>query len=178
MSTNPAKTDEQPVDPGQAEPIGVQRLRLARERAAALRAAEPVTETTARRVQVGDIVHAVNTGLQIHRTTSLWGGDPALMLKRGDSFVVTQGMLEADLDRHGKPSWSVLVHDPDAQYAKWGKLYLAPGEAPADMEPWLPGDADWHEAREAARQRAWRIVDEQEQKAAFQEIHRRFGPAR
>lgn len=177
MSTETTKP-ETTTDPAKQEPIGVQRLRLARERAAALRAADPTPETTARRVEVGDIVHAVNTGLQIHRTASLWGGDPALMLKRGDSFVVTAGMLEADLDRNGKPSWSVLVHDPDAQYARWGKLYLAPGEAPADMQPWIVGDADWKEAREAARQRAWRIVDEQEQKAAFQEIHRIYGPAR
>lgn len=176
MSTDNIKTET--TDPAKREPVGVQRLRLARERAAALQAAQPVTETTARRVEVGDVVHAVNTGLHISRTTSLWGGDPALMLKRGDSFVVTQAMLDADLDRNGRPSWSVLVHDPDAQFAKWGKLYLAPGEAPGDIEPWLPGDADWHTAREAARQAAWRIVDEQEQKAAFQEIHRKFGPAR
>lgn len=174
-------TDTKPettTDPAKQEPTGVQRLRLARERTAALRAADPTPETTAKRVEVGDVVHAVNTGLQIHRSASLWGGDPALMLKRGDSFIVTQGMLEADLDRNGKPSWSILVHDPDAQYAKWGKLYLAPGEAPADMEPWIPGDADWKEAREAARQAAWRIADEAEQKQAFQEIRRKFGPAR
>lgn len=174
MSAKPETT----TDPAKAEPIGVQRLRLARERAAALRAADPVSETTARRVEVGDVVHAVNTGLQIHRSASMFGGDPSLLLKRGDSFVVTQGMLDADLNKHGQPSWSVLVHDEAAQYAKWGKLYLAPGEAPADMEPWLPGDADWHMAREEARQRAWRIVDEQEQKEAFQAIHRKFGPAR
>lgn len=176
--TDNTKTETKTTDPAKKEPIGVQRLRLARERAAALRAAEPVTETTAKRVEVGDIVHAVNTGLQIPRTASLWGGDPALILKRADSFVVTQAMLDADLDRHGRPSWTVLVHDPDAQYARWGKLYLAPGEAPADMQPWIVGDPDWREAREAARERAWRIVDEAEQKQAFQEIHRIYGPAR
>lgn len=176
--TDNTKTETTTTDPAKKEPIGVQRLRLARERAAALRAADPTPETTARRVEVGDIVHALVTGVHISRTTSLWGGEPALNLRRGDSFVVTQAMLDADLDRHGNPSWSVMVHDEDAQYARWGRLHLAPGEAPEGIQPWVVGDPDWREAREAARQRAWRIVDEQEQKAAFQEISRIYGPAR
>lgn len=178
MSTENTKTDDLAVDPGKAEPIGVQRLRLARERAAALRASEPVDENPPKRVQVGDIVHAVATGLQIPRTASLWGGDPALNLRRGDTFVVTQQMLDADLDRNGKPGWSVLVHDEHGQYQRWGRLHIAPGEAPEGMQPWVLGDPDWREAREAARQRAWRIIDEQEQREAFAEIHRVYGPGR
>lgn len=178
MSTDNTKTDDRVVDPAKAEPVGVQRLRLARERAAALSAADPTPETTARRVEVGDVVHALVTGVHISRTTSLWGGEPALNLRRGDSFVVTQAMLDADLDRHGQPSWTILVHDEDAQYARWGRLRLAAGEAPQGMMPWVMGDPDWKEAREAARQRAWRIIDEQEQREAFAEIHRVYGPGR
>ncbi|MFF8187856.1 hypothetical protein ACF044_11435 [Microbacterium sp. NPDC016588] len=176
-NNNTVSTDEQTPDVAKAEPRGVERLRLARERAAALRAADPVDDRTVRQVEVGDVVHAL-APIMIHRSASIWGGEPALALRRADSFVVTAVMLAADVNVHGKPGWSILVHDEDAQLAKWGRVMLAPGEAPDNMEPWEHGDAFWKEARNAARDIAFKEPDETKRRELFAEISRRYGPGR
>ncbi len=128
-------------------------------------------------VQDGDVIHAVSTGLNIPRTASLWGGLPSLSLTRGDRVVVTQAMIEAAIDRHGNPGWTALVHDPQRQIARWGRIHLAPGEPPADMQPWIYGDASWSEQREIARKAAWQEIDPQRRAAALEEVKRKFGPA-
>ncbi|REC97280.1 hypothetical protein DEU35_3045 [Microbacterium sp. AG157] len=177
MSTDNIKTDDLAVDPGKAEPIGVQRLRLARERAAALRAAQPVGDAPDHQVKIGDYVHALGP-INLARNTSIWGGTPPLSLKRGDTFTVTAELLSADVNKHGHPVWSAIVDDEDAQFAKWGKRLLAPGEFPANLQPWIPGDADWKQARDAAREAAFRQPTEEAQHAALAEVNKTYGPPR
>ena len=158
------------------EQTGVRRLREVRDRLAE-QSAEGTDTASARTVKVGDVVHAVATGLTIVRTTSLWGGDPALSLTKGDQFVVTQQMLDADLDRHGRPGWSGIVHDENAQFAKWGRVYVAPGPAPEGMPSWEHGSPDWAEARETARKAAHAETDPQRRAQALRRVQEVFGAA-
>lgn len=158
------------------EPRGVRRLREARE-AAAVREASPLSDVKdVTLVKAGDVIHATATGLNIPRTVNLWGGLPPLTLTRGDRIVVTPEMIDAAKDRHGSPGWVELVHDPERQVRRWGKVHLAPGEPPEDMPRWEVGTPDWAEAREEARKAAWQEVDPQRRAAALQRVHDVYGP--
>lgn len=154
-----------------------QRLHALRAEVAAMETPAPADTASAPHVAVGDTVHAVATGLSIPRTTSLWGGDPALTLTKGDEFIVTQAMLDADVDRYGNRGWSGIVHDADAQLAKWGKVYLAPGPAPSDLPRWEYGDPQWSEDRETARRAAWSESDPERRAEALSEVKRVYGDA-
>lgn len=157
------------------EPAGVRRLREAREAAAARDASQVSDVASVPRVKAGDVVHATATGMHLPRTTSLWGGVPALALTRGDRVVVTEEMIAADVDRNGNPGWTAMVHDPDRQVARWGRVHLAPGEPPADMQPWEYGDAEWSEQREIARKAAWSETDPKRRAEALQRVKQVYG---
>lgn len=158
------------------EPAGVRRLREAREAAAARDASQVSDVENVPRVKAGDVVHATATGMHLPRTTSLWGGVPALALTRGDRVVVTEEMIAADVDRNGNPGWTAMVHDPDRQVARWGRVHIAPGEPPAGMQPWERGDSEWSEQRELARKAAWAETDPQRRAAALQRVNDVYGP--
>lgn len=157
------------------EPVGVRRLREAREASAAREASQFSDVESIQLVKVGDVVHATATGMHLPRTTSLWGGVPALALTRGDRIVVTEEMVAADVDRNGNPGWTALVHNPDRQIARWGRVHLAPGEPPADMQPWEYGDAEWSEQREVARKAAWSETDPKRRAEALQRVTEVYG---
>jgi hypothetical protein len=145
------------------------------EKAARDQAAQTADTASAPVVQVGDVIHATATGMHLPRTTSLWGGPPALQITRGDRIVVTEELIEASRDRNGNLTWPAMVHDEAAQLRRWGKIHLAPGEPPADMQPWIYGDASWSEAREVSRRAAWAETDPQRRAAALQKVTEVFG---
>lgn len=157
------------------EPVGVRRLREAREAAAAREVSQSPEVEGVPLVKAGDVVHATATGMHLPRTTSLWGGVPALALTRGDRIVVTEDMVAADVDRNGNPGWTALVHDPDRQIARWGRVHLAPGEPPAGMQPWEYGSAEWSEQREIARKAAWSETDPNRCAEALQRVKEVYG---
>lgn len=164
------------LDTGAAsEPAGVRRLREARKAAAAREASTVSDVEGVPQVKAGDVVHATATGMHLPRTTSLWGGVPALALTRGDRIVVTEEMVAADVDRNGNPGWTALVHDPDRQLARWGRVHLAPGEPPAGMMPWEYGDSEWSEQREIARKAAWAETDPKRRAEALQRVKEVYG---
>lgn len=134
-------------------------------------------DTTVPVVQAGDVIHALATGLSISRTASIWGGLPPLLLTRGDRIVVTEEMVAADRDRHGRPGWTSMVHDPDRQLRRWGKVFLAPGEPPEGIEPWELGSPEWAEARETARKAAWNEPNPQRRAVALDDVQRVYGAA-
>ena len=159
------------------EPTGARRLRAAEEAAAKLRDQDKVENESAPITQAGDIIHAVATGMHLPRTTSLWGGAPAVLLVRGQSITVTEDMIEASRDRHGNVTWPAMVHDEAAQLRRWGKIHIAPGEPPANMRPWIHGDPEWSEQREIARKAAWAETDPQRRAAALQRVTEVYGKA-
>lgn len=170
MSTkNTATTDE---------PVGVERLRLARERAAA-RAADNAASAELPVLQPGDIIHGLSTsGLFLPRHSSIWGGPPAVHLTRGVEVEVDAEMIAADTNRHGQRSWTVLALDPEAQVRRWGSVMIGLGPAPEGIERWTHGDARWADERERARLDAHAQRTDAERRAALAEVHRRFGVAR
>lgn len=152
-----------------------QRLKAARERAAALD--DAVVDDDAPRVAAaGEWMHSVDeSGVKIMRSTSIFGA-ASVTLMRGDEILVDEEMLAADLDRHGRPGWSGVLHDESAQLQRWGAVRLRPGRAPRDLESWTYGSALWAETREQARREAHRLPTEQQRADALAEVHRRFGP--
>jgi hypothetical protein len=128
-------------------------------------------------LEVGAVFHAVHDGLTIPRTTSMWGGLPAIITRRGESYILTEEMLKASKNRFGQVGWPAVVADPDGQIRKWGRQYLAPGPAPAGLESWVHGSTEWREARERARREAWAQPSDAERAYALAEVQRRFGDA-
>lgn len=153
----------------------------ARQRLEALRAEAAATADSAtpddgpRVLEVGEQFHALHDGLTIGTTTQLFGGTPAIITRRAQTYTVTPDMLEASKDRFGRMSWPVMVFDPEAQRRRWGKVYIAPGAAPEDMESWLPGGREANEARENAMLTAGQIADPYERRAAIERVKQRFG---
>ncbi len=157
-------------------PAGVARLRAAREAAAAASEASSSYDSGRRIAQPGEWMYSVDEGgVKVMRSTSIFGS-PSVNLFRGHEIEIDQAMLDADLDRHGRPGWSGLLYDEDAQIQKWGAVRLRPGRAPRDLESWTHGSALWAEAREHARREAHQLPTEEQRAAALLELHRRFGP--
>lgn len=120
----------------------------------------------------GDQFHAVTTGITVATSTSLLGA--STVLTRGQTVTLTADMIEASRDRNGD-SWLDLLHDDLAQIARWGEVRIAPGPAPADMAPWLPGSPEEDAAREQARRAAYALVDDAERRLALARVDERFG---
>lgn len=136
---------------------------------------------SARRVpSPGESVHALRSGIVLH----LGGGGPfssrSVTLERGQTFTITSALLDANRDRHGSLDGSLLslVHDAEAQRERYGDVLLAPGDAPADMRPWVHGDPVWEIARDTARRRAYALPSEAERREALAEVEREYGAAR
>lgn len=160
------------------ETTGQRRLREAREAVAALGTKTTATasadETAPLRLpRAGEQVHARVTGTTL-ATGGPYGGT---VLMRGQTFTVTDAMLELSKNRFGQYSGVALVHEPEAQIEKYGEMRFAPGPAPADLDPWTPGTAEWRVAREQARREAWALPTAEGRRAALAEVQRRFGAA-
>jgi hypothetical protein len=186
MSTNTAKAarlatltaELDAPESADARPIGQQRLDAARAAVAHLDAHKPTEAASAAAVvKPGDVVHVLESGMTIPRTTSLWGGAPALQLTRGDVFTVTAEMIEASRDRNGRVTWPAMVHDEAAQVRRWGTVRLRPGNAPEGMQPWTYGSPDWAEARETARRAAWAEPNPERRAEALQHVTEVYGAA-
>ena len=105
-----------------SEPVGIERLRLARERAAE-RAAENAASTEQLVLQPGAVIHGLSTsGLFLPRHNSIWGGPPAVHLTRGVEVEADAEMIAAEVDRNGRRSWTSLAFDAAAQARRWGSV--------------------------------------------------------
>lgn len=123
----------------------------------------------------GETVHCLITG-----TTIPTGGGFAasgVVLERAQNVIVTAEMLEATRDRFGTLGGIALAHDPDEQQRRWGHQKFAPGPAPAEMQPWTPGSADWGVARRAALHDANREPDARRRLEALRRVQVTYGDA-
>lgn len=156
------------------ELTGVRRLRLAREAVAALRAEQQHEAVPV--VQAGDEIHCTDPGgILLPRSVAVFGGQPGMQLFRGDTVTVRAEWIEASRDASGAVTWPALVHDPDEQVRRWGRVRLAPGPFPEDACKYEPGTAEWREAREEARRSAWAEANPDRRAEALAEVNRRFG---
>ena len=154
-------------------PVGQQRLKRAREAATARDAS--TTPDAARTAKSGTWMHSLDEGgISILRSSSIFGA-PSITLYRGHEIEIDQAMLDADQDRWGRPSWSALLDDEEAQIAKWGFVRLRAGRAPRDLQPWTHGSALWAEKREAARREAWAQPTAEGRAEALSDVQRVYG---
>jgi hypothetical protein len=156
---------------------GTPRERLERMRAEAARLQQVTAdaESAPLPVKPGDQFHAVMTGC----TFSTGGGflASAHVSKAGETYTVTQQLIDASRDRYGD-SWLVYLASDDAQIEKWGDVRFRLGPAPEGIATWnRRGDADWTEQRNAAKAEAWAMPTEQARREALAAVDERFGPA-
>lgn len=139
------------------------------------------TTGSARRIpSPGEQVHALRSGLILHLGGGGQFSSRSVTLERGRTFTITAALLDANRDRHGSLDSSMLslVHDPEAQRARYGDVMLAPGPAPDDMRPWVYGGPEWEVARDTARRRAYALPSEAERRDALAAVEREYGAAR
>lgn len=115
------------------------------------------TNTPGGKLREGDWVHFT-------RTISAWGD----LWLRGSSVQLSADHIARTIDTTGR-SW---LDEIDTEGARIGR-----GEWPAGEPTWVFGDPDWAEQREAARRRAWAILDPAERAAAREAVEREYGPA-
>lgn len=116
--------------------------------------------TTALPLRAGDQLHVLAGGLL------LWGE----ALRRGDVLTVTQEQID-------RSPWTADLSEA-AQLARWGTVRLGIGPWPEGLPLWGEvGDPVWTEARERARQEAYRQPTAEQRDAALREVQRIYGPA-
>jgi hypothetical protein len=144
----------------------------------AILAADAPPETVGtRRVPVpGEQFHVLVSGFSIHTKPHSFTST-SVVLDRGATVTVTDDLIEASKDRHGVLGWPAILHDPDAQVRRWGRAMIAPGPAPADLQRWERGDAQWKTDRENARAAAWAETDPDERRTKLADLERVYGPA-
>ncbi|WP_350352498.1 hypothetical protein ABS642_05155 [Microbacterium sp. A8/3-1] len=160
----------------ETEPVGVRRLREARASLAARQAEQqPEAESAPLPLKPGDQFHAVMTGC----TFSTGGGFLASshVSTAGETYTVTQQLIDASRDRYGD-SWLIYLASDEAQIQKWGAVRFRLGPAPEGIATWNQrGDADWTQQREAAKAEAWGLPTAEARAAALAAVDARFGPA-
>jgi hypothetical protein len=126
----------------------------------------------------GDQVHFLAPITFSTKANSFTGAGATL--NRGDTITITADIIEAQRDRHGdlSRSWVALLHDEDAQVARFGQVVARPGSWPEDQERWTYGDRRWETERDNARRAAWAIADDADRAAALAAVEERFGPSR
>lgn len=148
--------------------------RAAAEAQTSVVATEPEhAESTPLHLVPGDQIHALRTGV----TFGTGGGftSAAHVSRRGETYTITQTLIDASKDANGN-SWLSHLASDEAQLAAWQEVRFGIGPAPADLLP-EHGTSEWRAAREEARQAAWREPDPDRRAAALQAVRDRFGEA-
>ena len=119
--------------------------------------ADTITTTPEGKLSAGDWI-------SFRQAVTAWGH----VWPRGSSVQLTPDHIARTINRDGA-SWLDAV---DTEGARIGR-----GQWPATEPRWTFGDPDWQEQREAARKRAWAILDPTERAAAREAVEREYGPA-
>lgn len=98
----------------------------------------------------------------------------SLALIRGDVLEVTPELREASLDRLGR-SWLDLVHNPEAQIARWGEVRFAPGPWPEAEHRIIPGSHEEQELITDAWRDAWAQPTDAERTEALKRVRAKYG---
>lgn len=121
----------------------------------------------------GEVAHWLRTGvthMQDHRETS------GAVSVRGEEFIVTEAMIEANRDGAGK-SFLDLLHDQEGQRATYGRALVGPGPWDPAMERTEPGTREHDDARREALDAVRQIPDKEERATATKRVAERFGPS-
>jgi hypothetical protein len=128
--------------------------------------------STTRKITPGETLYWLTSSINYSTDQSMFGGTATS--RRADTLVVTQQLLDSNVDRNGKTFFD-LLHDEAAQTARWGKPIFAPGEAPEGLTRWEPGSVEQDLFRDRARAAAVAIADPVAQTNAIREVARTYG---
>ncbi|WP_104193877.1 hypothetical protein [Cryobacterium sp. M25] len=120
----------------------------------------------------GDQFHFTESGLTFTTDPNLSGA--AQVSFRGQTVTITDALLEAARDRLGT-SWLDLMHDMQAQKARWGREMFKPGVAPESLTRWTPGTPEEDAARDEHLKIAYAIQDGAKRAVALQRVRATFG---
>lgn len=113
--------------------------------------------------------------VHFYRTVTVPGpGYCSLVLIRGDELTITPELRAASLDRFGH-SWLDLVHDPEAQMARWGEVRFAPGPWPEAEARIIPGSHEEEELIAQAWKDAWAQPTDDARTEALTQVRAKYG---
>jgi len=95
----------------------------------------------------------------------------------GHELQLTPEIVALNTDRNGTCKLAELIDDEAAQVKEWGTVRVRRGPWPEGVSRLEPGSYEWELAREAARQEAWKLVDETRRAAAVADVVSQFGAA-
>jgi hypothetical protein len=128
---------------------------------------------TTQPLKPGDQFHFLASGVLFATSTSFSGANE--VSRRGATVTVTEALIEASKDRHGRDSWLDLVDDQEGQRARFSKVVFSRGPAPAGLSPWTPDSPEQQEAHDLARAAAYAIPEGSDRRAALAEVVAVFG---
>ena len=132
-----------------------------------------MTTTKTAKLQPGDVIHFVRSGLLFRTSTSI--NVASEVSQRGAELVITPEILAAGPDRNGKHSIWDLVDDGAGQTARWGTPGFARGPAPDNLTSYTPGTTEAEVAFSERRTAAWAVADPQERTEALAALKEEFG---
>lgn len=121
----------------------------------------------------GDQFHFLKSGFVFRSSEGSYGSETSA---RAQTVTATATLLELAKDRNGN-SWIDLMHDEEAQTARWGQPMFRSGSAPADLSLWQPGTAEEDIARDAARTAAHALPYGAARDAVICAVLHKFGRA-
>ena len=121
---------------------------------------------------VGVMVHFLG-GLTVATSMSVHG--IARSVGFGDEMLLTDAIIDANRDRHGRCPLLELLDDDKGQINAWSSIKVRRGPWPADVDRILPGSHAWDLARDRARAEAVALPSEDEQRAALVLVREKYG---
>ena len=124
-------------------------------------------------ITAGTTLHWLANGVD-YMTSDIGLSGVSTVSQRGQSFVLTDSILEANRDRTGFSIFEI-ADKPEEQERRHGRQLLGVGPAPADLGHWTPGTVEFDLARDEARRLAWLEPTATGQQEALREVERVFG---
>jgi hypothetical protein len=118
------------------------------------------------------LVEPTDEGLWIHFTSAhnvavSTAPNGTVICAYGTELLLTDEIIALSRGRDG--------HSTLLDRIERGDCGIHLGRWPADLPRLQPGSFEWHDAREAARKRAWSVEEEAERRAALSRVQAEFG---
>ncbi len=119
------------------------------------------------------LVHIVGPSFSVHTRPN--STDSVRILSYGEELLITNEVKIANTGSDGECRLLELIDDEPRQVRELGEVKLRRGPWPGGSRL-LPGSFEADERREAARQEAHKIEDEQKRLKALRQVEQDYGP--
>lgn len=119
------------------------------------------------------VIHFVDS-LLLHLSAHSVLGRTRVM-KYGDEIELTDEVIEANRDRHGRSWIDDWLNTGDEEYHRGGKVVARRGPWPAGTCRLSPGSFEWYEARGQAVKQTFLIEDQAARAEARREVESFYG---